>query len=80
MKKSRFITEQIIAILQEHASGAAPAELIRRYGISFPTVYHWKKKYSSRRRRPVPGSASSGRRTRAGASRACTGGSRTTAW
>ena len=45
MKKSRFTTEQIIAILQEHAAGAEAAELIRRHGISRATLYHWKKQY-----------------------------------
>lgn len=45
MKKSRFTTEQIIAILQEHAAGATPADLMRRHGISRPTFYHWKKQY-----------------------------------
>ncbi len=39
MKKSRFTTDQIIAILQEHAAGATPAELMRRHGISRPTFY-----------------------------------------
>lgn len=34
MKTSRFTTEQIVAILQEHAAGASPADLIRRHGIS----------------------------------------------
>jgi putative transposase len=45
MKKTRFTTEQIIAILQEHAAGGPPAELIRRHGISRATLYHWKKQY-----------------------------------
>lgn len=36
MKASRFTTEPIIVILQEHAAGAAPADLIRRHGISRP--------------------------------------------
>ena len=45
MKKSRFTTEQIIAILQEHAAGAEAAELILRHGISRATLYHWKKPY-----------------------------------
>jgi hypothetical protein len=31
MKKTRFTTEQIIAILQEHAAGGQAAELIRRH-------------------------------------------------
>jgi putative transposase len=45
MKKSRFETEQIIAILQEHAAGTPPAELLRRHGISRQTSYAWKKRY-----------------------------------
>ncbi len=45
MKTSRFTTEQIIAILQEHAAGGRVAELLRRHGISRPTPYAWKKKY-----------------------------------
>jgi putative transposase len=45
MKKARFTTEQIITILQEHAAGAQPAELIRRPGMSRATLYHWKKQY-----------------------------------
>ena len=40
MKKTRFTTEQIIAILQEHTAGGQPAELIRRHGISRATLYH----------------------------------------
>lgn len=47
MKASRFTTEQIVAILQEHAAGTSPAELIRRHGISRPTFYHWKKRYGN---------------------------------
>lgn len=45
MKKSRFTTEQIIGILQEHAAGAPPAELMRRHNVSRQTFYHWKKQY-----------------------------------
>ncbi len=45
MKKARFTTEQIVAILQEHAAGGEVAELIRRHGISRATLYHWKKQY-----------------------------------
>jgi putative transposase len=45
MKPSRFTTEQIITILQEHAAGAAPGDLVRRHGISKATLYHWKKRY-----------------------------------
>ncbi len=45
MKKARFTKEQIIAVLQEHPAGAAPADIMRRLGISRPTFYHWKKQY-----------------------------------
>ena len=45
MNKARFTTEQIIAVLQEHAAGATPADLMRRHGISRQTFYHWKKQY-----------------------------------
>lgn len=47
MKKSRFTTEQIIAILQEHAAGAAPAALMRRHGISRQTRYSRKRQYGN---------------------------------
>ena len=47
MKRSRFTTEQIIAILQEHAAGAAPAELMRRHSVSRQTFYSWKKRYGN---------------------------------
>jgi putative transposase len=47
MKTSRFTTEQIIGILQEHAAGGRTAELLRRHGISRPTLYAWKKKYGT---------------------------------
>jgi putative transposase len=45
MRKTRFTTEQIITILEEHAAGAQAAELTRRHGISRATLYHWKKQY-----------------------------------
>ena len=45
MKTTRFTTEQIIGIFQEHAAGNAVPELIRRHGISRATPYHWKKQY-----------------------------------
>ena len=45
MKKARFTTEQIVAVLQEHAAGGDVAELTRRHGISKATLYHWKKRY-----------------------------------
>lgn len=45
MKNARFTTEEIIAILQEHAAGTEPAELLRLHGISKATFYHWKQQY-----------------------------------
>jgi len=45
MKTSRFTTVRLVAILQEYAAGASPADLIRRHRISRPTFYHWKKRY-----------------------------------
>ena len=44
MRKSRFLEEQIIAILKERAAGMKTAEVCRRYGISQPTFYSWKSK------------------------------------
>ena len=37
MKRSRFIEEQIIAILKEQEAGMATAEVCRRHGISSAT-------------------------------------------
>jgi putative transposase len=44
MKKARFTPEQIVAILQEHATGADVGELTRRHGIAKATLSHWKKR------------------------------------
>jgi putative transposase len=46
MKKKRFSEEQIIAVLKEAEAGAKTKELCRRHGISEPTFYNWKAKYS----------------------------------
>src|SRR5215475_8380583 len=45
MKRSRFKEEQIIAILREQESGAAPADVCRKHGISSGTFYKWKAKF-----------------------------------
>lgn len=46
MKKSKFTESQIIAIIKEQESGKKVADLCREYGISQPTFYQWKSKYS----------------------------------
>lgn len=44
--KKRFTEEQIIKILNRHEAGEKPKDLAREFGISEPTFYVWKKKYS----------------------------------
>jgi putative transposase len=45
MKRTRFTTEQIIAILQEHRAGAKAEDLGRRHGFSPGSLYVWKQRY-----------------------------------
>lgn len=45
--KKRFTEEQIIQILAEGQGGMKVADLCRQHGISHPTYYHWKSKYSN---------------------------------
>lgn len=44
MKKKRFSTEQIVAVLKQAEMGMAVADLIRQIGISEQTFYRWKKR------------------------------------
>ena len=46
MKKSRFTEPQIIKILGEQDQGKTVSEICRAHGISQPTFYSWKSKYS----------------------------------
>ncbi len=45
MKRSRFTTDPIIAILQEHRAGATAEELGRRHGFSPGTLYVWRQRF-----------------------------------
>ena len=46
MKKSRFSEVQIIKILGEQEAGKTVQEICKAHGISQPTFYNWKSKYS----------------------------------
>ena len=47
MNKSKFSETQIVAILREGEAGVPVAEILRKHGISRPTFYLCKAKYSS---------------------------------
>ena len=44
--KKRFTEEQILQVLSEIRQGAKIGETCRKYGISEPTYYKWKEKFS----------------------------------
>lgn len=46
MKKSRFTEAQIVSILKKQEAGISVADICREHGISQPTFYQWKSKYS----------------------------------
>ena len=46
MKKTKFTEGQIIGILKEQEAGKKVAEICRTHGVSQPTFYGWKSKYS----------------------------------
>jgi putative transposase len=46
MKKTKFTESQIIGILKEQEAGKKISEICRANGISQPTFYGWKSKYS----------------------------------
>lgn len=46
MKKSKFTETQILGVLKAQEAGKTVQEICREYGISQPTFYKWKSKYS----------------------------------
>jgi putative transposase len=46
MKNSKFTESQIVAILKLQDAGMTVIEICRQHGISQPTFFSWKKKYS----------------------------------
>lgn len=46
MKRTKFSESQIISILKEQDAGKKVADICREHGISQPTFYQWKSKYS----------------------------------
>jgi len=46
MKKTKFTESQIIGILKEQEQGKKMVDICREQGISQPTFYQWKSKYS----------------------------------
>ena len=46
MKKSRFTESQIIAALKKQQQGMNVSDICREMGISQPTFYQWKSKFS----------------------------------
>jgi putative transposase len=46
MKKGRFSEAQIVAILQQQASGQTVAQIVHEHGLSEAIFYAWKSKYA----------------------------------
>ena len=44
--KKRFTEEQIIKTIKRHEAGESYKDLCRELGISQPTFYNWKSKFS----------------------------------
>ncbi len=46
MKKTKFTESQIVGILKQQEQGKKVGDICREHGISQPTFYYWKSKYS----------------------------------
>lgn len=46
MKRKRFSVEQIAYAITQSESGTAVSAICREMGVSEPTFYRWKKKYT----------------------------------
>jgi putative transposase len=46
MKNTKFSESQIVGILKQQEQGKKVGEICREHGISQPTFYYWKSKYS----------------------------------
>ena len=46
MKNSKFTESKIVSILKLQDAGMSVSEICRQHGISQPTFFNWKKKYS----------------------------------
>jgi putative transposase len=46
MKKTKFTESQILKILGEQQQGKTVGDICREHGISQPTFYQWRTKYS----------------------------------
>ena len=46
MKQKRYTDEQIALALRQAESSTAVAEICRKFGVSEPTLYPWKKQFA----------------------------------
>lgn len=46
MKKTKFTESQMVGILKQQEQGKKVGDICREHGISQPTFYYWKSKYS----------------------------------
>lgn len=46
MKTTKFSESQIVGILKQQEQGKKVGDICREHGISQPTFYYWKSKYS----------------------------------